>query len=292
MEHAPHETGSPGTSLSGASAGPPEPGAQLTIGDLADRTGVSAATLRMWESRYGFPVPHRLDSGHRRYADTDVELIRSVVRHKDSGLRLERAIAKVLTLAAPTEPSIYSVLRARHPAVVTYRLTKRTLLGLSWAIEDEFCAHAHEADIYGAFQRGRYFRHSEPRWTELARTARSATVFADFERTDQAAHPVEVRLPENSPMLREWAIVCDSPDLPVVLTAWELAGQHDVRDRDRVFESMWTVDPRAVHDAARVCASVAGQPPLPAAPRAEAQPDLAAVTRLYNRIVWYVDRLD
>ena len=31
----------------------------LTIGDLADRTGVPPATLRSWEARHGFPVPVR-----------------------------------------------------------------------------------------------------------------------------------------------------------------------------------------------------------------------------------------
>ena len=48
------------------------PAATLTIGDLAARTGLTTATLRMWESRHGFPVPTRLDSGHRRYDEHDV----------------------------------------------------------------------------------------------------------------------------------------------------------------------------------------------------------------------------
>ena len=29
--------------------------ARLSIGDVADRSGVPAATLRSWEARYGFP---------------------------------------------------------------------------------------------------------------------------------------------------------------------------------------------------------------------------------------------
>ena len=43
----------------------------LTISDLAQRTGVSAATLRAWETRHGFPTPTRRESGHRRYDERD-----------------------------------------------------------------------------------------------------------------------------------------------------------------------------------------------------------------------------
>jgi DNA-binding transcriptional MerR regulator len=60
----------------------------LTIRDVARRTGVESATLRMWEQRHGFPEPERLPSGHRRYSNLDVELIGQVVRDRESGLSL------------------------------------------------------------------------------------------------------------------------------------------------------------------------------------------------------------
>ena len=50
-------------------------GAELTIAAVATRTGVSVATLRAWERRYGFPVPQRLPGGHRRYTEADVDAI-------------------------------------------------------------------------------------------------------------------------------------------------------------------------------------------------------------------------
>lgn len=265
--------------------------AALSIGDLADRTGVSPATLRMWETRHGFPKPQRLDSGHRRYSEEDVSTIERVVQHKDAGTRLEQAIRRAMADAEPAAPSVYAYLRRRYPALGVHRLKKSTLLALSWAIEDEFCAKADQASIYGSFQRERYYRKAQPRWTELARVARSATALADFGEDDRDASPVEVGLAPDAPMRREWAVVCDAPDLPVVLTAWELPGQTDVRDRDRLFESMWTVDPRAVHDAARVCASVAGVEAPPASNPPGAIADPQAVTGLFNRMVSYVDRL-
>ena len=90
-----------------------------------------------------------------------------------------------------------------------------------------------------------------------------------------------------------------SVDLPVALTAWELPGQLEVPDRERVFESMLTVDPDAVRTAARVCANVANR-----AGAAEAAPalyaladqpgpesaDLAAVSAMLGRVLTYVDR--
>ena len=46
------------------------------------RTGVRPATLRTWETRYGFPRPRprRGPGGHRRYRDRDVGLIEQVLR--------------------------------------------------------------------------------------------------------------------------------------------------------------------------------------------------------------------
>ena len=64
----------------------------LAMGDLVGRTGVPEGTLRMWERRHGFPVPERLPSGHRRYRESDVELVLRVVRERETGLSLAAAI--------------------------------------------------------------------------------------------------------------------------------------------------------------------------------------------------------
>ncbi len=281
----------------------PAPG--LTIGDLAQRTGVAPATLRMWESRHGFPRPQRLDSGHRRYGEHDVELVRQVLRRRDAGARLEVAIAGVaLSEAAaatpPGAPSVYATLRRLHPHLQPQRLKKSTLLALSWAIEDECCSRAERPMIFGAFQKEDHYRAAEERWAELARVARSTIVFADFsQQPAPVARTTLVDLPEDAPMRREWAVVCDAPDYPALLTAWELPGQSSVPDRQRLFESIWTVEPAAVRDAARACAQVAQQlghaegapllyelaenPPPPPV-------ELLQATSLLNRVVAYVDR--
>jgi predicted DNA-binding transcriptional regulator AlpA len=276
---------------------------QLTIGDLARRTGLSTAVLRTWETRHGFPRPQRLASGHRRYAEADVELVEKVLRRRDAGIRLEVAIAEAAVSSAPAAPSVFAELRRKHPHLAPHRLSKGTLLALSWAIEDEFCARADAPVLFGAFQEQRYYRPSAPRWNELARVARSTMALADFPELadeDTRGRPTLVPLPEDAPMRREWSLVCDAVDLPACLTAWELPGQSEVPDRHRMFEAVWTLDPRAVRDAARVCALVAG-----AAGAASAGPllyeladdpapvvlDVAGATTLFNRVVAYVDRL-
>lgn len=277
-------------------------GVDLTIGDLAQRTGLSPAVLRMWEARHGFPVPRRLASGHRRYSDADVELVKQVLRRKDSGVRLEIAIAEADASRPPSTPSVFAELRRLHPTLPVHRLRKSTLIALSWAIEDECCATADRPVLFGAFQRGDFYEPSAPRWTELARVARTAIVFADrWDGTaDDAEGPVRAELDEDAPMRREWAVICDAADSTACLSAWELPGQVAVPDRQRIFEAVWTVDPVAVRDGARVAASVAADAGVltaqslvhqlsePPARRTATEP---GVTALFNRVVAYVDRL-
>lgn len=276
----------------------------LSIGDLAERTGVAPATLRMWEQRHGFPVPERLDSGHRRYSEADVAGVREVLDRREAGARLDAAIADVLAgaqrAAEPRAASVWAELRRHHREVPVHRLTKQTLLSLSWAIEDEFAAKAERAHLFGLFQAEQYYRPAQRRWRELSRVAGSAYAF--YEPTAPGAPSPEgavaVHIGEDSPVRREWAVVCDSRDLPVALTAWELPGQEGVPDRERLFESAWTIDPDAVRRAARTCAALAADAGAPgtaavqfalADDPAPVAADLAAVSALFSRVVAYVD---
>ncbi|PWN04199.1 hypothetical protein DJ010_00655 [Nocardioides silvaticus] len=278
------------------------PGTGLSIGELARRTEVSPAVLRMWETRHGFPQPERLSSGHRRYSEHDVALIRQVLRRKEAGIRLEIAIAEALASRAPESPSVFAELRRRHPALAPQRLRKSTLVALSWAIEDECCAVADSPILFGGFQRSEFYLPSAPRWRELTRIARSAVVFADHwpDESLDARGPVQATLAPDAPMRREWTVVCDALDSTACLAAWELPGQTTVPDRQRIFEAVWTLDPVAVRSAAVVSAGIATRSGValprdvddeltgPLAPRTTSP---AAATALFNRVVGYVDRL-
>ncbi len=270
----------------------------LTIGELSRQAGISTQLVRAWEQRFGFPEPVRLPSGHRRYTVEDVRAVQRVVEERDRGLRLEEAIAASLRSGQMGESaSVYAALSRRHPELTSYTLTKRTLLALSWAIEDEAVAQSSRGVLLGTFQKGRYYGQSRRRWEDLARTARAAVAIADFESHDDEARPATVGLPPESPLLREWIVVHEAPDFAVALVAFELPGHGAVGD-DRPFEALWSVDGGVVRDAALLTAqagasvgsrasadvlTVLGETPaLPSTPA-------TAATAVFNRMVAYTD---
>jgi methanogenic corrinoid protein MtbC1 len=59
----------------------------LSIGDICSETGLSADVVRVWERRYGFPVPVRLPSGHRRYQQSDLNQLRLMAEAVAQGHR-------------------------------------------------------------------------------------------------------------------------------------------------------------------------------------------------------------
>ena len=59
----------------------------LSIGELAQATGISPDTIRVWERRYGVPEPVRLPSGHRRYTPEQLRWLRRVVEAVSLGHR-------------------------------------------------------------------------------------------------------------------------------------------------------------------------------------------------------------
>src|SRR3712207_4600180 len=86
----------------------------LAIKDVAERTGIAAGTIRMWEQRYGFPAPQRTEPGYRRYSDTDVEALRRVASYRRLGLSIPAAITRVQEsdVAVVDRPSIYAAVSA------------------------------------------------------------------------------------------------------------------------------------------------------------------------------------
>ena len=65
----------------------------------------------MWETRYSFPTPVRLASGHRRYSELQLEQVLAVVRAREQGLSLPSAIEHARTIAVETRPSVYAAVR-------------------------------------------------------------------------------------------------------------------------------------------------------------------------------------
>jgi MerR family transcriptional regulator, light-induced transcriptional regulator len=249
--------------------------AVLSISEVARRTGIPVAGLRNWEQRYGLPRPQRSTSGQRRYTEADCDLLTEVLRHRAAGLSLPAAMAQAAASTGESAQddtgeevgqSIFAGTRRHHPALRVHVLDKAILLAVTRAIEDECAARAQRPVLLGSFQRQRFYQASASRWAELARTAEQTVVFADFGRSRQRPGAVaEVAVPQDSPLRREWALICDAPDTPACLMAWERPGQEGLRDRDRTFEMLWSVDPQVVRTAARIGVGLAAAaiPELP-----------------------------
>jgi DICT domain-containing protein len=277
----------------------------LTTSQLAARTGVAAGTLRMWEARYGFPVPVILQGGHHRYAEREVEAVRDVVRLRGEGFSMAAAVARVRATDKDVPTSIYAALRRRRPDLRPLAASKRALLALTHAIEDEHCAHAGAGVMIGSFQRVRHYRAAEPRWRELARTPQLAIAIADFPalRVEEGV-PAEVPVAADHQLGREWTLIVNSGEAKACLSAWELPRSSDVPDLARRFEVVWSFDPETVHDAtvvaaaliADVCPPVAarmpdlGWPPGPSSPELRFAADVAS--RAFGYLAAQLDASD
>jgi len=70
------------------------PGAGIAI--VERETGLSKDTLRIWERRYGFPLPQRDPRGGRVYPPEQVERLRIIRRLMDAGVRPGRIVGAPL----------------------------------------------------------------------------------------------------------------------------------------------------------------------------------------------------
>jgi DICT domain-containing protein len=275
----------------------------LAIKDIAERTGIAAATIRMWEQRYGFPEPARTASGYRVYTDDDVDVLRRVAALRDGGLSVPAALERARAAGGASDrPSIYGAIASAEDVISSRRLRKSTLLAISRAIEDETLARAAAPVVVGAFQSVKNFHAVEHRYGRIAGNADACVVFADFGAVrERPGRPTEIPIAEGDALGNEWAVVVDAPGYAACLLAWELPeSQRDTHlpDRERRFEALWTLDPRVVRRAAVASAALArrGDPEvgdrlsrlLEDRPLAYETP-VPALTALTNRIVGYLD---
>ena len=271
----------------------------LSTAQLANRTGLSAGTLRMWETRYGFPAPPRRPGRHRRYTERDVELVREVLGLRAQGFSLTAAVERVRRNAMARPRSLFAELRRRHPEIQPADMPKRSLLRLTRAIEDEYCASGAAGLLLASFQRERFYRQSERRWRELARSAELAVAMADFARAREPdGGPAEVPIEPAQPLAREWTLVVDSPTAHACLAAWERAAPGQPADHRRRFEVLWSFDARVVRSSSRIVAELlAGPAPgiaaritqgLTVEPAPVGLAELRFATALANRIVAYL----
>ena len=196
----------------------------LAIKDVAERTGIAAGTIRMWEQRYGFPEPERTTAGYRLYGEDDVEALRRVLALRERGLSVPAAVARVRGADIATDrPSLFGALAGgdhagRRPGPRPSGRCSRSRA----RSRTRRCRARRRPSCSRAFQRERNYRAVEHRYRAMARTADAVVVFADFEPlAARAARSREVPLEAGDALGNEWAVVIDAPGYSACLLAWE-----------------------------------------------------------------------
>ncbi|MCP2343219.1 MerR family transcriptional regulator [Actinomadura rupiterrae] len=96
-------------------------GEQLTIGELASRTGVATSALRYWEEIGLLPAPERV-SGQRRYPPSAVEKVGVVLLLRGVGLTLREI--RTFIAARPADGDGRRELYRRKLAELDERIAK------------------------------------------------------------------------------------------------------------------------------------------------------------------------
>jgi len=120
-----------------------------SIGAVARATGLSPDTLRVWQRRYGFPVPHRRESGHRLYSPGDVQRLRRISEAIARGHRAGHVVRM-------TEPGLEALLGTAAPPAsrAAGQRPMRPLMPLVRALDGGGLAAAlrSDADALGALE--------------------------------------------------------------------------------------------------------------------------------------------
>jgi len=94
----------------------------MRIGELAERVGVPADTVRFYEREGWLPRPPRQDNGYREYADADVEHLRLLIDLR----RLELPLGEAARLASYCHSGHCTDTSAELPGLIA---TRRAELG-------------------------------------------------------------------------------------------------------------------------------------------------------------------
>ncbi len=90
----------------------------MRIGEVSDRAGVPAKTIRFWEDRRLLPPPARTPAGYRDYGTAVLERIGFIPHAQAAGLTLD-AIGQILGIRDGGQPPC-----AHVTALITQRLAE------------------------------------------------------------------------------------------------------------------------------------------------------------------------
>ena len=274
----------------------------LTIGDLAERTGVPprdaaqlGVALRLPAARSGWP------EATAGTPSSDVAAVLEVLRHRDAGLALEAAVRRATTESLQSR-SVYAELRRRHPELTPQLLSKTSLAGA----QPRHRGRVLRAGGGAAALRRLPARDLPPRVLRPLGGARphrpdgrASSPTSPLRATPRPACRSRSALPRDG--ARSTASGSSCATRPTCRRAWRPSSDPARRawpDSRRRFEAVWTVDPRAVRHASRVAAALADEyrPGWRATELAmlddeppAASADLRRASDLFNRMMGYLD---
>jgi DNA-binding transcriptional MerR regulator len=120
----------------------------MKIHQLSQEIGIGIDTLRIWERRYGFPVPGRDARGHRSYSENQVEELRVVKKLQDCGERPGKIFAlspqerrarleQLTTDKLPSDDRLHRLIEELDPRQIAVELAEqRNRLGLGGFIRE------------------------------------------------------------------------------------------------------------------------------------------------------------
>jgi signal transduction histidine kinase len=156
----------------------------------------------------------------------------------------------------PVEGSLFDRLRRAEPDIATLSVTKSTLVATSHLIETLVYDHPERCVLVSGFQQGRYWARERDRYLQLSDDNDVIALFAGREPPAGSVDHVGLRLRTGDPLAQEWFVLAMGPGLAITLCGLDgdahSAAQAPVQEAERVFDVVWSLDPRVAAIAAQV----------------------------------------
>lgn len=153
--------------------------------------------------------------------------------------------------------SLFDRMRETDPGLRVMSVTKSTLVASSHLIETLVSEHDERCVLVSGFQHGRHWAAERDRYLDLASGNDIIAVFAGEEpRGAAGVDHLGLRLRTGDPLAQEWFVLALGPGLAVTLCGLDgdahVRHLAPVREADRLFDVVWSVDPQVAQVAAAV----------------------------------------